>query len=378
MIPALLAACVALPARPAEAWQPAAPPGPFFYRGLDYGSESQFGPVNVFTNVGLGVVGRLNASGRLGDIDLRDGFSQLGDAYFHPLRSIRDGYGYVGAWGLVEFVPILSGAALPNYFLHFLGEGMLTRKLEEYYEAEGLTHGWARAAAIATMVISQQANELVESQTVVAADSTADFVFNAAGIIAFCFDSFAGYFATDSVQLYYWPGQPVVDVGDGLLFNHGEDYILRTTLGDWTRWKLASVFGVAAVGLGVSTPIRTDEYITWGLILGGGGLPPRDYERPVRQPVFYFDHGKEEFVATEREPEEYEQASLRIYWDRQGSLLSTLDIGIEGKHFGLNIYPGLLDTGSLQLGAYAIWTRGSAAAVGLTLSLSSVVPGFRF
>lgn len=353
---------------------------PLFYKGQDYGSESQFGPLNVFTNVGLGVVGRagLNASARLGDIDLEQGFGHLGDAYFHPARSIREGYGNVGVWAFLEFVPVLSEISYPNYALHFLGEGMLTRKLEEYYRTEGMSPGWARAAAITTMVLSQQMNELVEAQTTQPADTTADLIFNTAGIIAFCFDGFAEVFANDAIHLYYWPGQPVVDMRDGVLFNHAEDYLLRITLGDWTRWKLATLFGVSTIGLGVSTPIGGDQYITWGLIAGGAGVPPRDYERPTTGPIFYWDPDKEELEVPEREAQSHEVASLRLAWDREGSLLATLDVNPEGDHVGLNVYPGAFDTGPVQLGAYGLWTRGGATALGLTVSVSSVMPGLRF
>lgn len=354
-----------------------APPRRFFYTGQDYGSESQFGPLNVFTSVGLVTVGRLNNSARLRDIDLKRGFAHIGEAYSAPNRAVREAYGSWLAWTFVELVPIVGISSYPNYALHFLGEGMLTRKLEEYYQAEGLSGGWARVAAIATMVLSQHTNELVESGTVLPGDMVADIFFNALGIFAFSFDGWARLFSNDYVQLLYWPGQPVVDVRDTALFNHSENYMLRTTLGSWTRWKMAFAFGAGTIGLGVSVPIRKTDYITLGLFVSDATMPGRPYTPPPQQPIFFAnEQGQLTFTGRERLP--HEHAPLRLFWDRQGSLLATLDVEPSGKYLGINLYPGVVPTGPVKLGAYGIFSAGAGVAVGLTVDAISVVPGLRF
>ena len=356
-----------------------------FYHSQDYGSESQFGPLNVFANVGLGVAGRLNASARLTDIDFKHGFNGLGTAYFNPMEGIRQGYGHPFGWVWLEFVPILGVLSWPNYTLHFLGEGMLSRKLEEYYIANNHSALQSKLLAIATITASQQMNEIIEQEFVTPGDAFADLFFNTVGVIAFSFDGFARLFSNESVQLYYWPDQAVVDVRDAAIYNHAENYLLRTTLGSWTSWKFAIPFGLSAAGIGLSIPFRESDYITFGLILGSTNLPDRQYIPPRKERIFYYDEETEEFVSNKVQTDPSKMSTYRIYWDRKGSVLGSLDIAYSDNHFGrkafhlgTNIYPGIFQYKSVKFGGYAAYTHHVGGTIGITMSTLSVMPGYRF
>lgn len=353
-------------------------PERLFYHGQDYGSESQFGPLNVFVNLGLGVVGRLNASARLTDIDFRRGFDHLGTAYFDPKAAIGRGYGDYRVWLFLEFVPILGVSSWPNYTLHFLGEGMLSRKLEEYYQAHDISPIGSKLLAIATITAAQQMNEIIEQTSVTPGDALADLVFNTLGVLAFSFDGFARLFSNESVQLYYWPDQAVIDVRDSALFNHGENYLLRTTLGGWTSWKLAIAAGVSYSGIGTSIPITDSDYLTIGGFLAGSNLPRRDYVKPRAEPIFYWDDEEQDIISNGVQEDPSAVTTLRAFWDRRGSLMASIAVGIDAFYLGVNVYPGVLDLGPVKLGGYAAYSARAGGTAGVTLSVLSVVPGYRF
>ena len=104
----------------------------YFYFDQDYGSESQFGPLNVFVHVGFSVVGKASGFQIYSpfDVDYLDSARELGRAYT-DLGQIPRGYGSYSQWALQEFVPGFGSAILPNIAFHLLGEGMLSRKLQE-------------------------------------------------------------------------------------------------------------------------------------------------------------------------------------------------------------------------------------------------------
>ena len=135
----------------------------FFYFNQPYGSESQFGPLNVWVNVGLVVPGRLGTQPQLDEINYAKGWQQLNSSLTNQ-EDVLDESGGTHESLKKEFIPFAhpSGAWLPNYFLHLLGEGMLSRKLEEYYlSQEGNSPLQAKVKAIITLAAAQATNEVV-------------------------------------------------------------------------------------------------------------------------------------------------------------------------------------------------------------------------
>jgi len=351
----------------------------YFYFDQDYGSESQFGPLNVFVHVGFSVVGKASGFQIYSPFDVDYGSSLRGLAgdYVH-VREIPEGYGSYGRWAFLEFAPVVGIPSYPNYILHFLGEGMLSRKLMEYNLSQGMSPGWARALSITTLVAAQQVNEVIESKSVPVGDGIADtLVYNTLGILLFSSDRFASRFANDKVRLYYWPGQALIDVRDGALYNNSETYLLRTTLGKKTRARLNLVLGIPSQGFGISYPLREDDAVGLLVITQPPLVPEHPYApRPQRERFSY--------VSAEPQPAgsvvtaDRSQIATRLTWDRGGSLLATLEVGFPVRaNVIANVYPGFVRAGPVQFGTYLYGDR-NLGAMGITLSTISVAPGLRF
>ncbi len=358
----------------------ASPAKRLFYFDQNYGSESQFGALSVIVSVGFCVAGKPVGFGIYSpfDVNYLDSARELGRAYT-DLRQIPVGYGSYGQWALQEFVPGFGPAFLPNIALHFLGEGMLSRKLQEYNVAQGMSPGWARLYAIATVVVAQQINELIEAKTVPVGDGLADTVVNnTLGILAFQFDGFARLFANDYVRLYYWPGQPLIDVRDAAIYNNSESYLLRATLGSWTRMKLNLLMGAPSNGLGLSYPVRGQDTVGVMMLSQMPLVPEYPYVKGPQTARFSYPPAPVRSGGSNALPVSPGKAAVRLTWDRDGSLLATLEFGFPPRlNVVANVYPGFVRVGSVQFGGYA-YADESIRAFGLTLSSLSIMPGLRF
>ncbi|MFT5592965.1 MAG: hypothetical protein ACI8SR_001331 [Oceanicoccus sp.] len=352
----------------------------YFYFGQRYGSEAQFGPMNVWTNVGLVVPGRLGTQPQLDEVNYAQGWKQLKSSLTHQ-DDVFDESGGTEASLKKEFIPFAhpSGAWLPNYFLHLLGEGMLSRKLEEYYlSQDNTTPLQAKVKAIVTLVAAQATNEVVEYELPweQRLDPLADFYFNLAGIIAFSFDEVAQLFSNDYLDYYYWPGQPIIDVQDGAIFNQGEQYYFRSHLGFNTDASLAIISGMPATGLGVSYPINHDDQIS---VLFATDVIVSHPHATVEQ----LERGTD---FTAREIAKLYNQSLNAYWDRKGSLMGSLAVSYDPIYqISLNLYPqqyphlsiGGFSLGDVGIGGYLIASQGGANSIGITFSFAPVMLGLR-
>jgi hypothetical protein len=350
-------------------------PTSYFYKKQTYGSESQFGPLNVFVNVGLVVPGRLTTTPNLGDIRYKAGWDNVVDSLSHQDDVFEESGGF-GRSLEKEFIPFAhpSGAWLPNYSLHFLGEGMLSRKLEEYFRHSGMQGEYMpKILAASTVIAAQLMNEVVEYELPweQRLDIVADFYFNMAGIIAFSFDGFAQYFSNDTVQYYYWPGQPVVDTYNGALFNQGESYFLRIASGTEAGWKYAFAMGMPTNGFGVSLPLDDLEVDYLTVMLGSDVLiPNRDYQQDED------DQRTGDFIAADI-AKEY-TAALNVYWDRKGSLMASSALSFSPSwQLNMNLYPDKRWGMDVGIGGYLVIAEEGANTIGLTFDLMSIVPGFR-
>jgi hypothetical protein len=347
-------------------------PVSFFYHGQNYGSESQFGPLNVFINVGYVVPGRLRTTANLTDIRYKKGWDNVADSLTHQGDVFEESGGF-GESLKKEFIPFAhpSGAWLPNYGLHFLGEGMLSRKLEEYFRYNGVQGEYApKLLAASTVIAAQLMNEVVEYELPweQRLDVVADFYFNMAGIIAFSYDGFAEYFSNESVEYYYWPGQPVIDVEDSALFNQGENYFLRFGEG----WKYAIMMGMPANGFGISLPLDNMNYEYISIMLGSDVLIHRRS----------FDAREEserigDFVAADI-AKEY-TAAINVYWDRKGSLMASSSLSFSPSwQLSVNAYPEKRWGLEFAIGGYAVVSEEGANTIGVTFDFMPLVPGFRY
>lgn len=360
-----------------------------FYFKQGYGSESQFGGLSVFVNAGFVVSGRYTTPFIFEDVDYDKNLSTVLKSFTHQSSTVKENGGSDRL--LSEFNPFhSSGRFLPNFGLHFFGEGMLTRKLEEYYRANGYTH--PKLSAIGSVVATQLMNETVETDMpwYDPVDSLADIYWNVAGIVAFANDDFARLFSNEWVNLYYWPGQPIIDVKDGAIYNQGESYILRTGKGNL---KFVFGMGLPINGIGASYALNSDDNFT--LLLGTDfALPRRDWQQPEQ----HEGEAAVDVIMGLSIP------SVQLHWDRKGSLMASVILGeatqcsdglrpfknsngkmvcpsptaepIARSHFSVNAYP--IEIGSMAIGGYFISSEAGASSVGITFNYPPISLGRRF
>ena len=371
----------------------------FFYHGQDYGSESQFNGLNPFFNVGLLLASRYNYSESLSDIAYKKGLLSVRDSVFNPVKTIEDAGGFSHFFSR-EIFPLGpeagTGAWVPNYTLHFLGEGMLYRKLTEYYTSQGSKYPllWATIS----LGSAQLMNEILESglKRHTSTDPLADMIFNIAGMIAFSYDSFAQLFSSDFIVMNYWPGQPVIDVQDTVLFNQAEQYVWKISWNLLAPWKVFWATGLPS-GLGISIPSSGGNNFSYALgfdavqLRPPGALDPivkkeqKCIESATRKDAHKLCREQAELDAKEKgkrltsiSPKDLSFA-FGFYWDRNESLMLSAFLELSNEFaFNVNLYPGWLKINDLAIGAYIYYSEYRAKALGLTFQYLPVVPGARF
>lgn len=343
----------------------------FFYFGPQSGSETQFGPFNVFLSIGFGFMSLDVVNSKLSEIDISENTRTM--FRLSGREAIIKEHKSISSFLLSEFVPILGKTSFPNYLLHFVGEGMAYRKLNEYFNYHGFSNFTSTALSAFVISLSQLCNEIIEAPYTAAGDALADFVFNAAGIIAFSFDGFARLFSNDYLKMYYWPGQPVIDVQDGVIYNQSESYLFRITLGNWTHSKLGFLAGLPAMGAGVSFSSKTlglDNIMNANDMLSAFVVLHTD-----NMPEFPYKYLKPDLL---KNLDSDGMVGVRLSWDRAGSLMSYIEYS-KGTtwELSLNIYPGFLKVGSIAFGLFAHYSHKKESAIAITISPISVMPGFR-
>jgi len=360
-----------------------------FYFNQSYGSESQFGGLNVFTNTGFVVSGRYTTPFIFDEIDYDKNFSTVIKSFTRQHSTVKNNGG--SDRFLSEFNPFdSSGRFLPNFGLHFIGEGMLSRKLEEHYRMQG--YSYPKVSAIATVVASQLMNETVEADMAWydPVDSLADLYWNVAGMVAFSNDEFAKLFSNEFLNLYYWPGQPIIDVQDRAIYNQGESYMLRAGKGNL---KFALGMGIPITGIGAS--YTRNGYDNFTMLLGTDlALPRTNWQKSEQED----DETANEVMISLAIP------SVQFYWDRKGSLMASMMVGkvtqcsdglrafkdtsgrkicanpiaepVSRSHFSFNLYP--FEIGDVAIGGYLIISEAGASSTGITFNYPPISLGRRY
>ncbi len=340
-----------------------APPSYFFHE-LPYGSESQFSPAAVLLNGAYDILRNHSYQDSIFAVDYRAGFENLWWNLAHPLKTINT----FGKKGFVahEIAPIMGletkyGQFVPNYTLHLLGEAMLYRKLSEWYRAYDAPV--PSLLGLVTITAVQLCNEAIENGSYRGPniDPISDvYIFNILGLALFSSDAVAAFFS-GPVQLSYWPNQPVLDVRTGELFNQGENFAFKISLGSWTRVRAFAYFGDKGV-FGVSVPFGEQDMVSFG-------VGPRLLELEPS-----YSNGARVMV-----PRGALNVDAGLFWDRKESLLASLFVGGPTNPLVyLNLYPGVLRLGGVNMGLYAIASAYEGVAAGLTVRYAPIVPGLSF
>jgi hypothetical protein len=326
----------------------------YFYRGLDYGSQSLVHPLRLIINGGFGIMQIENRDNRPGKIRYGTGARNVVDNLVHPQWSIGVG----GFWDFFtrEVLPISvnkNGAQYwPNYMNHLLGGGMSYRMMEEYYRYHGVGH--PRAWAGATIFTYHFLNEVVENDGYVGpnADPVADFwIFNPAGIWLFSQEKVARFFS-ERLHMADWSYQPVWLPDTQELQNNGQSYAIKYNLTRDGRHSLFYHWGSHAE-LGLSYTDTQGRCISAGLGLRASNLVEVDkLSKTVDLAV-----------------------SGGIFYDRNNSLMASLLFARSKDYrYRLNLYPGLVRVGGLQPGFFLGVNDNERLLAGITIGTLRHVP----
>jgi hypothetical protein len=332
--------------------------GPWFYRGLGFGTEAAFSPLTIVINDAYDVLQLDGWDRRFSRHPYRSGWLTVRRSAARPFRTLSR-YGY---WQFVrsELLPLSTrgdggGQWLPNYQLHLVGGGMLHVMLTEWYAA----HGFARPGvwALGTAVIERVINESIENGGFdgYSGDVVADlYLFDAGGILLYASDRVRRFFST-TLNLRAWPLQPSIGVTHGTLENAGSYFSIQWPLPRTQRWRFFYYFGMNNMaGL---TRNRRD-----GLSVSvGAGL-----------------HAKE--LVTVDASSNRKTANLTgtagVFVDRQGSLLASLVYsGVHDRQWSMNVYPGVLPGGRASPGVWVQRSREGSVLAGFALRW---IPGVGF
>lgn len=319
-----------------------------FYQGLPYGSEQQFNPLSQLLNEGFNNLALYTDDLGLANLPWDEASRNLGSSLANPSDSYRR-----AGWSRVvqnELLPLSGkdgGQWLPNWQDHFLGSGMVSARMTEWFAA----HGFAYPAfwSYGTMTASHVLNELVEMPNPRSVDAITDLlIFDNLGFLAFRSERVQRLFS-DRVELTSWAWQPVVTFSDFAMENAGQSFVLKVPLRRDASLQGFYLWGIAHV-IGLSHDIGDGRALSWGLGAGGEGITQLDATDGFRS----VDIGPR----------------AGVFLDQRGSLLAAFLLGNHnGARATLNVYPGLLKVGGQSLGLWAALPLSGGLRFGITTPL---------
>ena len=328
----------------------------FFLRDQDAGTDAIFNPASAVLNLGFDITRSNSYPNSFQEIDFQTGFTNTIYNLVNPGDTIQR-YGGFGEFFAHEFFPYKDPTDpeytqwMPNYTLHLLGQGMVSRKMTEWYHREG--YEYPRLWAIGTMLTGAFLNETVENNSYRGGntDPIADFYFfNPVGILMYSFDPVARFFS-ETVQVEFWPGQPALILNEMAIYNAAENYSVRIDpkLIKGVRFFM---YGGTEGLFGLTFDHSSGDSLSFAA----------GYRKVALKPVYrngtrmYVPHAKKGNVV------------YAAFWERQGSLLASfkVDTGYEPA-LRTNIYPGVIKLGSVQLGHFVWMSETAGFVTGFTL-----------
>jgi hypothetical protein len=264
--------------------QPAATAPGRFYRGLAYGSEAQFNPLTELLNEGFDMFRSDNRNRRLGDFPFERASTNVLRSLVHADSALR-AYGWKNTL-TDELLPLSWGTSggpqwLANYTCHFLGSGMVSARMVEWYQARGASHPVALSAI--SMFAAHFTNEIVEDAGADRRDHPLDavvdlYLFDVAGFLAFRHEGMQRLFG-ERLELTNWQGQATLTasenrIGNTRLENTGQEFVLRFGLPRTDRVRGMVAWGPYSMG-GISIGSREGTSVS---LAGGGDIKSRTDE----------------------------------------------------------------------------------------------------
>jgi hypothetical protein len=322
-----------------------------FYRSRPYGSELSFNPLTEVLNEGFDMFRLNNYDRRLGTFPFRRAAANVFHQITHPDSAFR---AYGGDWTVRdELLPLSMGKSggpqwLANYTCHFLGSGMVSARMVEWYEARGVPH--AVALSTVSMFAAHYLNEMVEDGGAPTRTHTMDaivdlYLFDVAGILAFRSERVQHLFSNDHLQLTNWQGQAAVTSPEYRLENTDQEFILRAGVPGTQKWRGLLGWGIYSMA-GVSYGARDGMAVS----LAAGSDIKSHTDSLSGKTTTLAPYGG-------------------LFIDRQGSLLASFVVKDSPEIvFSGNIYPGVLHIGGTTFGLWGQMLRDHRWRVGIVPS----------
>ena len=286
-----------------------------YYQPRSYGSDSLYSPFSNFLSYTFDT---LQLPQNFGTDNFSENSQTVFDNLSHPKQSI-DNEGGFNRFVNRQIFPVDSDysnesySALPNYFLHLLGGGMVYRKDLEWFRAHD--YEYATTDSVVLAMTAEIIQEVLEKNTTTDDDEVADvYLFRPLGILLFNNDAVAD-FVMDYLDPAIWPNLQVYDLSEGRINNAGISYIYRPTFIEFYDTRLFIFTGLNNM-LGLSHQLNGGDSFSWG----------------IGQSTQRID------LSLDRQAEL--KTSAGIFYDRSKSLLASLVINdTGGNRFRFNWYP---------------------------------------
>lgn len=329
-----------------------------FYTGLKFGSESQFNPISELVNEGFNDLVINSADMKLSNQPYSASWQNLK----HNLLNAGASFNRYGSRRAIrnEFLPLTAfdgGQWFPNYTDHFIGNGMVSVRLEEWYAQHG--YPAPLALSIATMMAAHVTNEVIERPRYWALDPLADLlVFDPLGMMLFRLDAVQRFFS-GPVHLTNWAGQPMLVSPGGRMENASEEFKFTFGLPRTKKVQGFVMTGLNVLG-GLTYTTANGRALSVGFGRGSDVVQLTDSTSDVRTVKL--------------------GARAGVFYDREGSLLASLVYdGSRNGLFEINIYPGIVRVRGVSPGVWIDVRRnglrvGLAAPFGLGAAYGFVEP----
>jgi hypothetical protein len=296
---------------------------PTTFRLQPYGSNANFNPLSMLLNRGFDMWQIDQFSPDLFSFSYARTASAVWQATTHPARGIRE-YGVSRFWKTqvfpLTFTPSESRrpAWIPNYMLHFFQGGVTFVRTEGWFADRDWPAPklWSGTFVMAAAYLTEMTE--VDLYNPASATTFVDLVlFDFGGILVFNIPLVRN-FVGEKMDVLDWSLQPII-TPDGLLRNAG-DYIA-------VRFELPFLDGthfIARAGVGTwgGVSFQHNETDAISLLLGAETLT-RDIDRTGDEAITMGFSGG-------------------LFYDREGSLMASLEWGTRERLVSANVFPGVL------------------------------------
>lgn len=306
------------------------------YRGLPYGSDAYVSPFTIILNKGFDIFQLRHHPRDVWTFPYHIGWKHsIIEAFTRPGPSIER-FGWK-RFVRIELLPlgfsIEEGNWVANYAEHLLVGGLTMRMLDEWNRAHGVP--FPRATAMATTYLASIFNEITETRNLgeITAGGVADIVvFDLAAITLFHWDQPTRFFAR-TLQAADWSNQASFTFPNRQLQNNGQYMSLKVPIG-LERTRLFIRGGMGAQ-FGISRKVGDANHFSVGV---GGDTEVREVDASGHETVKF-------------------APSAGVFWDRDNSLLWSVQMSPAENLVAVNVFPGVLGGPLRQAGVWAVLTR---------------------